>query len=356
MRTALVAVACLAAACTRPADERTASELEVGQAHIDGASVVVVDGLAHVRRLAPGELDLWAQAPAFVVHLELDAAATWTVVDDNAMPDAVVVGDDAAEGTTGARPTRRSFELTLAAGPHHLVVGPPDADATTPFRFAAMGDIQDAMGDVDAVFRRIGQEPGVRFVVSMGDIAQEAKGAEYDVFESKLAALPVPYFTTIGNHDLWEGVTPFRQRFGRANVHFDFHGVAFTLADSGSAGLDPLVYDWLDDWLADARDRPHVFATHFPPIDPIGIRSGSFRSRAEAFKLLSRLQGGKVDLTLYGHIHTYLAFDNAGIPAYISGGGGAKPERWDGIGRHFLAIDAVPAEGRLGGVALVRVD
>jgi 3',5'-cyclic AMP phosphodiesterase CpdA len=190
----------------------------------------------------------------------------------------------------------------------------------------------------------------------MGDIAQAAGPEEYAAFEAKLAALPVPYFTTIGNHDLWKGVTPFRDRFGRGNIHFDFHGVAFSLVDSGSAGLDPLVYDWLDGWLDDARDRPHVFATHFPPIDPVGVRAGGFRSRAEAETLLARLAAGRVDLTLYGHIHTYQAFGNAGIPAYISGGGGAHPERWDGIGRHFLVVDAEPSANRIGAVALVRVD
>jgi hypothetical protein len=62
-----------------------------------------------------------------------------------------------------------------------------------------------------------------------------------------------------------------------------------------------------------------------------------------------------VDLTLYGHIHSYYAFDNAGIPAYISGGGGAIPERFDQIGRHFLTVD-VAAERGVERVATVRVD
>ena len=108
----------------------------------------------------------------------------------------------------------------------------------------------------------------------------------------------------------------------------------FTLLDDGSASLDPLVYDWLDDWLAGARHDVHVIAMHIPPLDPIGVRNGAFASRSEAAKLLGRLAEGHVDLTLYGDIHSYYEFDNAGIPAFISGGGGAIPERFDGIGRH----------------------
>jgi predicted phosphodiesterase len=71
--------------------------------------------------------------------------------------------------------------------------------------------------------------------------------------------------------------------------------------------------------------------------------------------LVARLASGKVDLTLYGHIHSFYAFANAGIPAYISGGGGAIPERLDGIGRHFLTIDVDPVS-QLFQVAVVRVD
>ena len=127
------------------------------------------------------------------------------------------------------------------------------------------------------------------------------------------------------------------------------------MIDSASATIDPIVYDWLDGWLDRARGSVHVVAMHVPPLDPIGVRNGAFGSRGEAAKLLSRLAGGGVDLTLYGHIHSYYSFDNAGIPAYISGGGGAIPERFDEIGRHFLTID-VDASAGVQAVETVRVD
>ena len=84
------------------------------------------------------------------------------------------------------------------------------------------------------------------------------------------------------------------------------------------------------------------------------MRNGSFASRNEAAKLLGRLARGRVDLTLYGHIHSYYDFENAGIPAYISGGGGAVPERFDRIGRHFLVVDA--DQRGVSKVEVVRVD
>jgi Icc protein len=94
---------------------------------------------------------------------------------------------------------------------------------------------------------------------------------------------------------------------------------------------------------------------HVPPIDPVGVRNGSFASRNEGAKLLKRLADGGVDLTIYGHIHSYYSFENAGIPAYVSGGGGAIPERFDNMGRHFLVVAVEPQVG-IQNVEVVRVD
>jgi hypothetical protein len=54
-------------------------------------------------------------------------------------------------------------------------------------------------------------------------------------------------------------------------------------------------------------------------------------------------------------VHSYYAFSNAGIAAHITGGGGAIPERLDGIGRHFLTVDVDP-DTQLFQVGIVRVD
>jgi 3',5'-cyclic-AMP phosphodiesterase len=94
---------------------------------------------------------------------------------------------------------------------------------------------------------------------------------------------------------------------------------------------------------------------HIPPLDPTGVRNGAFASRSEAATLLGRLAESGVDLTLYGHIHSYYEFDNAGIPAFISGGGGAIPERFDDIGRHFMVIEAGADRGIVD-TSVVRVD
>lgn len=345
------------AACTRPGDSRALAELDVGMSALSDAAVRVAGGLAAVRELADHRLVLWAQAPVLEVELVVGSTAggDWDLTIKNALPDATLtVAGVTYTRDAGQHPTVARFHVPLPAGTHALRLAPPDAAIDEPYRVAAMADIQTALPEVDEVFAAISAVPDVRFVIAMGDITQRAEEAEYDLFERQLLALRVPFFTTLGNHELWAPPERFFDRFGRASFQFEFKGAAYTFVDSGDAALDPLVEGWLRDWLAAAHDKPHVFLTHFPAIDPIGVRYGAMRSTRDAHRLLSALAAGQVDLTLYGHIHTYSAFENAGIPAFISGGGGADPMRGDGIDRHFLVVEVTPAG--IGPVELHRVD
>ncbi len=369
----LAAVAAVAA-CTRPGEDRAARDEQVGLADAPGVAVRVAGGLAHVRALAAapgggGALTLWAQAPVVELTVELAAAAagSWTVTVENALAelalDATTAAGPAPAATLGGpRPTVRGWQLELPPGVASLRLAPPDAELRAPWRFAVMGDIQDALPTVHEVFARINAElapgpgPAPRFVISTGDLVHRGREDEYELLERQLTTLELPFYSTVGNHELWDDVERWYRRFGRATVHFDFRGVAFSLVDSASAGIDPAVDALLDGWLAEHAAGLHVFATHYPPLDPIGVRMGSFASRREAQALLGRLAAGGVDLTLYGHLHTYTGFVNAGIPAHVSGGGGAEPMRLDGIDRHFLVVDVDPAAGVVTGVGVVRVD
>lgn len=346
-------------ACTRPGSERALGDLEIGSAILGGANITVTDGMAAVRRFADRDVELWASAPAIEVTLFADAtsAGAWRIVVDNTPVDAVLtIGDMTItrEPIEGARPTVAIYRVPLLSGANKLVIAPPDWDTPGPFRVAAMADIQTAMGSVHEVFELISATPDLRFVVGMGDITDRAELAEYELFEQKLLALDIPFYSTIGNHELWADPDRWFQRYGRMNFQFQFKGTVFTFVDSGDGGIDPIVEDWLDGWIANAGARPHIFLTHMPPIDPVGHRYGGFRSMRDAQRLLARLVKGGVDLTLYGHIHTYIDFENAGIPAFISGGGGADPMRLDGIDRHFLVLD-LDADA-IQNVSVVRVD
>jgi hypothetical protein len=351
-----------ATSCIRPTEERAERDLEIGRISLDGFELEVSDGLAAVRSAQPGKVVLWNSAPAYRLHVRTGAEAPelWTLTTENCMPDALLrVTSGTGVTVTEQVPviaTMKRWTLTLPPGTDAVLdLAPPDVDDRSPWRFAVMSDVQEAIDRVQDIYQRMNAVPNLSFLLGAGDLTQQGGDDELARFQDELRGLDVPYYTTLGNHELGHADTAYQDWFGRASFHFEYRGVAFSMLDSGSASIDPMVFDWLDGWLAKSKDGVHVVAMHIPPVDPIGVRNGSFASRNEAAKLLTRLAKGKVDLTLYGHIHSYYDFDNAGIPAYISGGGGAIPEKFDGIGRHFLVVDVDPESG-VKNVSVVRVD
>jgi Icc protein len=353
------ALALLAIGCLDVAEERAQREEQIGQARAEGVEVRVEDGLASVQRLDRDGLALWASAPSLVVHLTFAAGspARFTVAVDNALPDAVLDGATDALASAGAVVTERrwSFAPPAAGGELTLTIAPADAATSGPFRFAAMADVQEAIDRVQDIYARINADPGIRFVVFDGDLTPFGSVGELQRFQREAKALRVPIFATLGNHELGSQGPAFHALFGRGSFRYLFRGVQFTMLDTASATVAPVTYKRLERWLEEGRSRLHVVGMHIPPLDPVGTRNGAFASRAEAARLLAMLAGGGVDLTLYGHIHSYYSFWNAGMAAFISGGGGAIPERFDGIGRHFLVIDADPMAAVFE-VHVVRVD
>ncbi|HEX9296317.1 MAG TPA: metallophosphoesterase [Polyangiaceae bacterium] len=351
--------------CVGVTEERSRRDEQIGKGEIAGASFQVSDGLAAIRLLESGRVTLWAKAPQLDLFARRspDAPETWTLTIDNTLPDAVLEAATsggetiAAVPLEAARATEKRWTLTLPANiDATLKLRSARGEPTAPWRFALLSDIQEAIDRVQDIYARMNADSAIEFVVCAGDLTTQGKPDQLERFQDELEMLGVPFFATLGNHELGtDDGEPFQRWFGRANFRFVYGGLQFTFLDSASATLDPRVYDWLTVWLAEGRDRPHAAFMHIPPIDPIGVRNGSFASRDEAAKLLAKLAEGGVDATFYGHIHSYYAFSNAGIPAYIAGGGGAIPERFDGIGRHYLTVDVDPARGIVQ-TGLVRID
>jgi predicted phosphodiesterase len=350
--------------CLHSAEERAHRDETIGSGTLDDTKIAVTDGLAAVRRFEPGFLTLWAKAPSIEIQVERSeiAPASWVLTVDNTMPDAVLE----AKSDTGTAvvpeplpsllPTEKQWIVTVATGRTSLSLHPAAGEPVTPWRFALLSDIQEAIDRVQDIYSRMNADSAISFVVSAGDLTSRGTEVELDRFQNELKSLRVPFFPTLGNHELGtEDGAPYQRHFGRASFRFVHGGMQFTFLDSAGATIDPIVYGWLDAWLSEGRQRTHAVLMHIPPIDPVGTRNGSFANRAEAGKLIAELAEGEVDVTLYGHIHTYYAFANAGIPAYISGGGGAIPERFDGIGRHYLTVDVDPSKGILQ-TGVVRID
>jgi 3',5'-cyclic-AMP phosphodiesterase len=329
--------------CLRVASPRAERDRTVGLAEAEGVSVEVRDGLAVVRSVASDAVSIWANAPALHITLRVTSPRALTVRVDNVLASVATSGRTKEIRVAAADFVDNKLELDVGAG----------AGAES-FRFLMYADVQEAIDRVQDVYAKMNAVGG-EFVICAGDQTSQGTRAELERFERELRTLHMPVYMTLGNHELGQVTVAYHDFFGRGSSSFVFRDTRFTLLDSASATLDPEVYEWLDGWLLAGRDQLHIVSMHVPPLDPIGTRSGSFASRNEANKLLAKLATGRVDLTLYGHVHSYYAFSNAEIPAYIAGGGGAIPERMDGIGRHFLQIDVDP-KTQTQTTTLVRVD
>ena len=106
--------------CTRPGEGRALDELTVGHAEIEFAKVDVTEGLAVVRELSDGKLDLWSGAPVIDLSFTTDAG-DWTILARNSLADAVLTVDGAVFGRQpGDAPTTATFQISLTAGTHRL--------------------------------------------------------------------------------------------------------------------------------------------------------------------------------------------------------------------------------------------
>lgn len=354
-----LSVCALSVSCTDVADERAERDDLVGHFRDDRTRIDVEGGLAVIRGVEDSSITLWSSAPAWSATVRSPSQALRFEIR-NILPNSALI----AEQQDGTRlpvsrideplPTCGIFELLKGSELVRLELVPPRVAEDAPYRIAVMSDIQNAISRVSEMYARIAQEPEISFVLSAGDLTSRGTPEQLERFERELQNLPIPYYTTLGNHELGTEPPRYQAYFGRVNLHFHYREVAYSLVDSASATLASRTVDLLGQWLAEDRERVHVFATHYPPVDPIGVRNGSFASLAEAHQLIARLAAGRVDLSLHGHVHSYYSFTMAGIPAYISGGGGAIPERFDGIGRHFLVVTL--ESRRVAGVRVVRVD
>ncbi|HZO11652.1 MAG TPA: metallophosphoesterase [Polyangiaceae bacterium] len=336
--------------CTGGSEERTRRDMDVGLAEAGGVTFDVRDGLAVVHA-APHALELWAGAPTFVMQARAagDAVADWTIDVNNAMVATELSVTPATTVTAHAteRATHKRYRVVLEPNQtYQLAFSTPDAADRAPYRFALLSDVQEAIDRVQDIFDAIDAEPGLSFLLGAGDLSDRGTREELERFQLELESLSIPYYTTLGNHDA-PSDSGWHDLYGRVNFRFVFRGVQFTLVDTAGATIDPAVYDWLAEWLDEGREGVHVVAMHIPPLDPVGVRNGAFGSRNEAGKVLAMLSEANVDLSLYGHIHSFYQFDNAGIPAFISGGGGALPERLDGIERHFMVFEVGADSGVL---------
>lgn len=345
-------------ACLNVAENRAFLEDKVGSASLGSIFIEVEQGLASIRKLEVVEkqieIELWAQAPQINVTIRTKGQSTLTTLNlkiHNVMTNSQVKYRDHQSMSnielSYTQPTVIEGTIPLKEELVYLTLIPPTPAPEQTWKFALFADVQERLDGLADLLRPLGKE-SVLFALISGDLTSMGQTHELVEFQSQMQAhLPFPCYATIGNHELGTASLPFYHFFGRGTFSFEYSNVRFSLLDGASATLAPQSKTKLNHWLNLAEDQMHVITTHIPILDPDGTRGGAFASRLESTALLSDFQLHKVDLLLYGHVHTFRSFTQAGIPAVISGGGGSIPMRFDGIGRHYVIFTIDPSTERI---------
>jgi 3',5'-cyclic AMP phosphodiesterase CpdA len=171
----------------------------------------------------------------------------------------------------------------------------PVAVNTDSFRFAVFGDPQIGH-DYRTSLAQFGREVAKRdidFFCVLGDLTDDATADEIDSIKTQLDRVGIPYYATIGNHDLLQedGWERFKQNYGPSCYQVVIAGrIKLIFLDTADGTLGSTQFDWFESELQDSA-YTKIVCTHYPVFDgerPIMWRLASDAERAKVQSLLDK--------------------------------------------------------------------
>ncbi len=175
------------------------------------------------------------------------------------------------------------------------------------FRFAVFGDPQ-IQHDYQTSLGRFKQEVTDRdidFFCVLGDLTQDATADEVDSVKLQLDRVGIPYYATIGNHDLYQadGWERFKEKYGPSCFSVVIADrLKLVFLDTADGTLGPTQFDWFESELADSA-YIKIVCTHFPVYDGEKPIMWRLASDAERAKVQSLLEKYGAHYWCAGHIH-----------------------------------------------------
>jgi 3',5'-cyclic AMP phosphodiesterase CpdA len=167
------------------------------------------------------------------------------------------------------------------------------------------------------------------FLLHSGDCADGGTRADYDKWVNVMHDyLPVPYFSAIGNHDLYGGGWPFFSRFiGPSVFRFTYGYCDFIFLDTAGGTLGHDQMHWFEKVMDRGSGYPLRFVLSHYPIYDGGLQTpSSMGNTEERMKLVSLMGDNNVSYFLCGHKHCVDHYNIRGFEHLISGCGSAYKE------------------------------
>ena len=228
------------------------------------------------------------------------------------------------------------------------------------FSFIVLGDTRAGDPACDAVYAKVitaAMERKPDLIVNTGDeIDKPGNIDNWKRFRELSKDVTVPYFLTVGNHDIHPAV-PGSENIYKAETDlpgnelyyaFVAGNALFVVLDSSVKGEEKQItgeqYAWAEKVLGASREKHKFIFVHHPvfPEAGKGKHNGNSldRYKDERDRLHALFVKHKVTAVFAGHEHLYLRKVVDGIRYVITGGGGAPlyAKEVDGGFHHFVRM------------------
>lgn len=203
------------------------------------------------------------------------------------------------------------------------------APLTDDFSFIFVSDLHIEGGSHSYLRGLRDRLDGASFIVVGGDITQNGRKVDVDRFIAEAAALGVPVYATIGNHDVYSGGWESTRAIGPTSFSVRVGNSArLVCLDTANGTLGRAQAAWLDATLAASTESTVIVATHMHFFVNDLFETQQFTSPEETAALLSLYRRSGVDLALCGHLHksetrTIGSMRYALSPSFLDGSGDA---------------------------------
>jgi len=216
------------------------------------------------------------------------------------------------------------------------------------YTFAVIGDTESHTDLYEKAMTEA-KRRGASLMIHVGDVTGDGTTDEFKAISAITGTTGMPVYAAVGNHDI--AIDDSRELFTKylnaPNLAFNDGDVRFVILDNAdrSVGFSAETLAWLTDDIAVHPDARYIIAFHRPFDIPFGSIIGDDETAAsrktnEEFKRI--IASANVAAIFTGHLHAYLPYTIAGIPSYITGGGGGSVQQglaaFTKASHHFLLV------------------
>jgi 3',5'-cyclic AMP phosphodiesterase CpdA len=211
------------------------------------------------------------------------------------------------------------------------------------FSFVVLGDTRAGDPAADGIYRQLiasAMQSNPDLILNTGDEIDKPGSTEcWERFWDLSKNVTIPYFLTVGNHDIHPAVAGSEDIYRRQvelpgnELYYSFvaGNALFAVLDSNLRGEEKRITDgqfrWLEALLASSKEKHRFVFIHHPlfPETGTGKHAGNSldRYRDDRNRLHLLFVKYRVTAVFAGHEHLYLRKTIDGIVYIITGGGGA---------------------------------